>query len=522
MSSHLTHRQALYGAEPGPRGYQQLTPGPGETHVARTELAALPADLGEALLTVAHLSDIHVCDAQSPARAEFLDRWADPDSPVRDVLSEVGTYRAQEFLNMQVADAMVRAVNEVELGPMGGAPVDFAISTGDNTDNAQLNELGWYLTVFEGGELVPDSGDPERYEGVASGAHFDDRFWHPETENDDLPRAVHGFPRVPGLLDAARARFTAPGLTRPWLAVHGNHDQMVQGTWPGDGPAGAASVAAAKTIALDLEQVPGGIVELMMRLNQADPTALAVLEQAVVQEVTPDARRRIITRDEFVAAHFGDSAQPSGHGFTAERRAYYRYDHGAVTMLVLDTVNEYGGYDGSLDLEQLEWLDAELTAADTDRRYVVLASHHPVSTLVNDRVNGSAGRRVLGDELAAMLSGHPSLVLWLNGHTHETAVTAHDGWWEVTAPSLIDWPQQARIVELLRSPGTLTIAATMIDHAGEAPWSGAIEGTTALAGLSRELAANDWQWRDQPLHEHPRAGERDERNVLLPLPDPWA
>ena len=67
----------------------------------------------EALLTVAHLSDLHVCDHQSPARIEFLDRWADPDSPILEHLGEVGTYRAQELMTAQVVDACVRAVNAV-------------------------------------------------------------------------------------------------------------------------------------------------------------------------------------------------------------------------------------------------------------------------------------------------------------------------------------------------------------------------------------------------------------------------
>jgi hypothetical protein len=113
-------------------------------------------------------------------------------------------------------------------------------------------------------------------------------------------------------------------------------------------------------------------------------------------------------------------------------------------------------------------------------------------------------------------------VLWLNGHTHHTTVTSHGAWWEVTAPSLIDWPQQCRIVELLRSPGVLTIATTMLDHAGGAPWDGSIDSPLALAGLSRELSANDWQWRRLPLERHPRSGTATDRNVVLRLRDPWS
>src|SRR5206468_1334385 len=103
-------------------------PGPAEPHVVRTDLGpAAPDGPAEVLLTIAHLSDLHLCDAQSPARLEFLDRWTDPDSPVRPVLGELRTYRANELLTTQVAAAMVDAVNGVGTGPVGGAPLELAI-----------------------------------------------------------------------------------------------------------------------------------------------------------------------------------------------------------------------------------------------------------------------------------------------------------------------------------------------------------------------------------------------------------
>jgi metallophosphoesterase (TIGR03767 family) len=496
--------------------------GPGEAHRPRTELWPAPDWPGEPLLTVAHLSDIHICDSQSPARVEFLDRWADPDSPVGDLLGEVGSYRAQDILTAQVAEAMVQAVNGVAAGPVGGAAVQFAIATGDNIDNSQANELAWYLALLEGGRLHPDSGDLTCYEGVADEVCFDERFWHPETSTPDLPRRRHGFPYVPGLLAAMRAPFDATGLALPWLAVHGNHDQMLQGTVPGVGPLAQVAVGGRKPIGLPAQLSVDAIVKLIAGLADCDPAALAALAEAELRSVTADPARRVISREEFVAAHFTPAARPSGHGFGADHRPYYRHDQGLVTVLVLDTVDEYGGWQGSLDVDQYAWLEAELVLADAERRYVVLASHHPLDTLVNARVADAAPRRILGPELAMMLVEHPCLVLWLNGHTHETAATPRGTWWELTAPSLIDWPQQGRIVELLRGDGSLTVAATMLDHAGHAPWDGGLDGPLALAGLARELAANDWQWRRTELEHHPRAGKRRSRNVLLHLPDPWA
>ena len=517
----MTTGRTIAGGPPGANGYRSLVEAPGEQHVERTDLADAAADRGEVMLTIAHLSDLHLCDAQSPARVEFLDRWVDPDSPLRDQIHEIGTYRAQEVLTAQVAEAMTRALNELARGPVGGAPFDFGLVTGDNTDNSQANELDWYLALLEGGPVRPDSGDPNRYEGVADDVIDDERFWHPGAVRSDLPRSLFGFPAAPGLLDAVRAPFSARGLNFPWFAVHGNHDQLLQGTVPGSDVLNAVATGGAKAIGLPDEWSGAAVVELVAGLAQCDPDALQSLASARTRAVTPDTARRIITRDEFVAAHFSDRARPPGHGFAAGSNAFYRHDHGQMTLLVLDTVDEHGGWDGSIDGTQFEWLDAQLAAADRDHRYVVLASHHPLRTLVNDISGEGASRRVLAAEVAELLSRHPSTVAWLNGHTHHTTIVGHPTWWEITTPSLIDWPQQSRIVEFFRADGTLTIASTMVDHSGPATWSGAISDPLALAALSRELSANDWQ-AHTPLATSPRKGERGDRNVLLPLRDPWA
>jgi hypothetical protein len=89
-----TLHRTLRGGPPGAGGYRALASGPGEAHTHRRDLAVPPASPGEGLLTVAHLSDLHLCDARSPARAELLDRWADTDSPIKNEIEEVGTYRA--------------------------------------------------------------------------------------------------------------------------------------------------------------------------------------------------------------------------------------------------------------------------------------------------------------------------------------------------------------------------------------------------------------------------------------------
>lgn len=96
------------------------------------------------------------------------------------------------------------------------------------------------------------------------------------------------------------------------------------------------------------------------------------------------------------------------------------------------------------------------------------------------------------------------MILWLNGHIHANRIKRHDGFWEVTTSSLVDWPCQARVVEVFRTAaGRLAIGTTMLDHDG-----------AGLAGLHRELAANvpgngfdSW-----------RPGRSTDRNSILLLP----
>lgn len=532
----LTSRTTIIGGRRSALGYWELAAGPAEAHRARTDLLARPGAVpaeSVPLLTVAHLSDLHLCDSQSPARGEFLDRWSDLDSPLREHIGIIGSYRPQDCLTVQVGVAMVAAINAVGTGPVGGAPIDWAIPTGDVTDSAQRNELGWYITLLDGGEIVPDSGSPDRYEGVAAADDWHEAYWHPDPAHagdgslpPDRPRRLFGFPEAPGLLDALRQPLRSPGLAMPWLAVHGNHDQLIQGNIPGLGEFARASLADRKATGVPATWTAEQVGQFVAAIDASEPWALDRWAELPTRPVTPDPRRRTITREEFIAAHFGDAARPPGHGLTGRAdRSYYRHDHDGVTVLVLDLVNEHGGWQGSMDAPQLSWLEAELSDADRDRRLVVLASHHTLADLINDRSTPGAPRRVLVAELTDILDGHPCVVLWLNGHTHITRVTPHSGrhaWWEVTAPSLIDFPQQARIVELLRSPdGMLTVALTMVDHTGELPWSGRVDSVAAMAGLSRQLSANDWQFDRADLARNHRVGTAADRNVLLHLPAPW-
>jgi len=492
-----------------------------------------PLHLGDAfpnqsvpLLLLHHLSDLHVCDSQSPMRPEFLDRWADPDSPIRDIIGRIGTYRPQSMLSPHVVEAMVQSLNRVKVGPLSGHPIDGAIVTGDTTDNSQINEVNWYLALLDGEPIHPDSGDFEKYEGVIDdGAeHYDVKYWHPHGtplgKEDDDARAKYGFPIVPGILDSCRRPFQATGLDVPWFSVHGNHDALLQGTVTPNQETQREMTGDRRYEALPSTMT---LEETLSAWNEIGPADYPSSSDAPYVVVTPDIERRALERGQYAALHLVSPGLPSGHGFTEEnvreKTMYYARNIGAVKLIVMDTVNQFGGWQGSLDEKQFHWLEAEISSSI---KPVLLASHHPLNTIVNDYA--PVGRRICRNELSSMLLKYPQVILWLAGHEHRHHVdwigteVGVDGFWHVETASHIDWPQQSRTLEIVRdNDGDIYIGMTVIDHAGGADY-GEAQTPLEIASLSRTLSANVWQRREVLGAPHPDAwaeGEPDERNTVL-------
>lgn len=498
-----TREQRIERGPANEKGWRELIPAPGEVQQS-------PIPDGRVLACIWHLSDLHICDAESPVRIEYLDRLADPDSPFREEIGEVGTYRPQEILTTQVAVTMVKTVNEISHGPVTGAPVDAVLITGDVTDNAQENELHWYRTVIEGGTFTPGSGgEVSNWCGVSDPETWDEYYWHPDGPPPgiapDRVEDLFGFPRIPGLIEAARQPLESPGLHYPVMSVHGNHDALLQGT-------------VAPTEELRAYAVGGEVITGLS--PNFDP-------RAIISAVAPNGP----------ASYLGDPAGPRRHqpadpgrdlvrhgdfATAADRDSnYWAQDVGDLRVICLDTVNPYGGWQGSLDPVQFMWLQAQLDAARDS--YVVIASHHPSPTMTND-FTPDGSDRILGEAVVEALLEYPNVLMWIAGHVHFNAAIKHGegdaGFWEVTTASLIDWPQQGRIFEFIESDSGIAVAATIVDHASPLDVVHSAEGardltsTEHLASISRLLAANDYQRRDASALNELREGSPEVRNVV--------
>jgi metallophosphoesterase (TIGR03767 family) len=521
------------GAE---RAYRALEVAAGEPHRVRLELAGRQPQPTRrtSLVHLVHLTDTQIVDVRSPARIEFIERRSERVALAR----LLPAHRAHESLSLHALDATLRTMRALPPSAITGEPVELAVTTGDAVDNQQSNELAWFLSAMRGDDVTPSSRS-DGFDGVQSTAWDDASYWHPDG-GDDVYAMRWGFPSYPGLLrDAARA-FRSTGVGLPWLACFGNHEALVQGI--------ALPTEAVRSIAtgeLKAADVPDGF-----SLDGSVETFVATPEAFLngpSRAIPADPSRALFTRRDFVRAHLDAAGSPRGHGFTDENlrdgTAYYAYDGvPGVRMIVLDTSNPGGFAEGSIGARQAAWLEERLdevhprsidqaghsVTRNAEDRLVVLFSHHGLETMTNASTeenpfdpDGRDVPRLLAQDVRAILHRFGNVVLWVNGHTHEHRIHPRrdpsgrtPGFWEVSTGAVMDWPSQARLIELIdNGDGTLSIVCTLVDHAG-APDPADAEDPWRLASIHRELAAND---PERGLTWH-AAGGPDDRNVELVVP----
>ena len=510
--------------------YRILLAGAGEDFIARVDLLGREADprrstSRRSLYYFAHLSDIHVIDAQTPARMDAI----------QSIAPELFTdaCRPQDTLTTHVLASVVDSVVAAQSSSITGAPLASAISTGDSADNLSSLETRWYIDILDGKDVTPNSGAVGMYEGpqIWSEARY---AYHPDDPMGDVYGA-YGYPTVPGMLAAAVSNpVTSQGLPVPWFAVYGNHDATYMGTFRADPALFAWAVGSRKAAtgeALGLNWLQGFATDLSVAQIAINAIRESVGFLPGIRDVTADPARKLLERADFMQAHLDSPAVPGpvGHGWTqanvdsgetwwsADMTPYLR-------VFGLDTCNLAAGADGAVPQDQFDWLQAQLEQCQTQGRLAIICSHHNSLTLENGATPVTGGQPLIhAEEFIDMLLRYPVCIAWLNGHTHINTLTPHlreggvGGFWEITTASCVDFPQQQQLVELIDNrDGTLSIFVTALDHAAPPTWTPGDLTQVGLASLSRELSANAWL-ADPAL----RAGSPLDRNVELVMPAPF-
>lgn len=503
---------------------------------------------GRALGGFKQISDVHVVDEESPGRVEYFD---DCDQRFSS------SYRPQEALSAQVGESMLRRLSKIKSGPATGTDLTFTISTGDNIDNNQYNELRWFIDLMDGEEVVPDSGAIGGYHGYT------------------IDHADSALPTE--LILQAQERFDATGAKQPWYAVLGNHDGLAQGNIR-ENIEFQFVVQGGKKVLQNIQDYveDGKCPDPFDYGAQLDAFQDAFLNNST--QVPSDRNRRLLTPRYLHEEFFNTSGKPRGHGlnkapdypYTAEGDSifpagYYAFDISEkIVGVSMDTISYDLSDAGQIDNEQFKWLEETLRA--NSKRYfnesgkrvrnrhgennmIVLFSHHGSGALDNPDVPDSAPDAMLplhcfeatsaegcegGEGLRSLIERYPNVIAWVDGHEHNNRIThfPYEGdptrsFWEINTAAHIDWPQQSRLIEIAFKPGkdgkpdTVFIYATMVDHVAAAQPDAEVQDPIEyLASISRVESYRDACIREAQA-DCAAPGSPEDRNVKLVLKAPF-
>ncbi len=387
--------------------------GPGEDFVFRNDLSiagAVPTLSTDARSVVYFpvITDIHIMDTKTPLRFFYT----------YDSNGTVVSELPQAQYSTQVLDAMIRTLDDFSTA----RHFNLLITTGDTVNDTAENETRWFIGVLDGTAVHPDSG----------------------TCTDV----------VPGPLNDAHDPFLPWGLDTkvPWYTTMGNHDALIAGHFTVT-PAYNA-VATGDEVYLSSEDDRGDILPAGTK-------------------ITPDPSRALLGPVGYMQEFFTTATLPVGHGFTSANISGgygdYAFDPDPaipVRFIVLDWECRDGETGGCIRKDEINnFLIPELNNAVLEHKLVIVASHQSPDSL-------DTGTEVTGTAFIDLLTSYPNVIAHLVGHGHYNSITpragcsaTQPGYWEIETSSLINYPQQSRIIEVVdNGDGTGRIFTTMVDH----------------------------------------------------------
>lgn len=410
-------------------------------HVDREDF--VPAVNSNNMVDVQHfvvMSDFQMRDDESPLNV----------NPVKFLIPS-SYYPASAHIAYQVDD-MVRTLRNYEADV--NKPVEMAVFTGDFIDISQYNEVRLGIDVLDGGMIDPDTG----------------------ADDDPIPGTF-----ADGKPNDTYDAFMALGLNGsgdqadiPWYYVTGNHDGLMLGNFP----------ITNEPLNLFGKEIRGGTREFYddiatgnMNWFGYDPSLLGFLLHFLdgSWQVEPDADRRVVDQADIAQEMFNSTSQPHGHGMqhvieqqgSLDQKQHYSFNsnNGLVKHIALDT-NMPLGPEGWLTLQSISWLRAELDDAAANGQLVIVSSHHKPKDII---INGYL--------LIDILNEYPNVIAHLVAHSHMNAIRARAGddalhsYWEIESGSMVNWPQQFRMLDIQIDPesGTGVITTTMLNHSTDSP-----------------------------------------------------
>ena len=264
-------------------------------------------------------------------------------------------------------------------------------------------------------------------------------------------------------------------LDCPWFQVVGNHDCLGMGN------------------------IPPALLENFTDLDFLN-------KQEFIQKHYP-GKAQDRSRTAFGSQAKGFDFGPASGGNPPEARGYYAFTavppisggngrliQPGIRFYVLETSRAAGKALGHVEKDQLRWLKKELEGHP--HFLAVVVSHHPIGRIEEG-----------GEELKNLMLAHPQVIALVCGHNHKHHIQAFKnprkpglGFWQIQTSSLIDYPQQGRILEIYdRGNGTGAIRTFVFNQ-------------QANGQLGKNARAS---YRSAAQEEFDGSGSAQDRNVEL-------